>query len=124
MANYAIKNLNGWKNVTGKIFLGEELGLTGAEVSFQRLAAGEDAPFYHVHKTHEELYVIISGQGEYEVDGEKNNVSEGSVIRVSPAGIRALRNTGKEELVMMCIQYESKPITSFMEDATIIPINQ
>ena len=32
-------------------------------------------------------------------------------------------NTGKEELVMMCIQYESKPITSFMEDATIIPIN-
>ena len=44
MANYAIKNLNGWKNVTGKIFLGEELGMTGAEVSFQRLAAGEDAP--------------------------------------------------------------------------------
>ena len=124
MANYAIKNLNGWKNVTGKIFLGEELGLTGAEVSFQRLAAGEDAPFYHAHKTHEELYVIISGQGEYEVDGEKNNVSEGSVIRVSPAGIRALRNTGKEDLVMMCIQYESQPITNFMEDATIFPINQ
>ena len=65
MANYAIKNLNGWKNVTGKIFLGEELGMTGAEVSFQRLAAGEDAPFYHAHKTHEELYVIISGQREY-----------------------------------------------------------
>ena len=123
MKNYAIKNLNGWKNVTGKIFLGEELGLTGAEVSFQRLAAGEDAPFYHSHKTHEELYVIISGQGEYEVDDEKNNVSEGSVIRVSPAGVRALRNTGKEELAMMCIQYQSKPITSFMEDATIIPIN-
>lgn len=124
MTNYAIKNLNGWKNVTGKIFLGEELGLTGAEVSFQRLAAGEDAPFYHSQKTHEELYVIISGQGEYEVDDEKNNVSEGSVIRVSPAGIRALRNTGKEDLVMMCIQYESQPITNFMEDATIFPINQ
>ena len=27
MANFAIKNLNGWNNVEGKIFLGEELGL-------------------------------------------------------------------------------------------------
>ena len=59
MKNYAIKNLNGWQNVEGKIFLGQELGMTGAEVSLQCLAAGEDAPFLHSHKTHEEIYVII-----------------------------------------------------------------
>ena len=47
MKNYAIKNLNGWQNVEGKIFLGQELGMTGAEASLQRLAAGEDAPFLH-----------------------------------------------------------------------------
>lgn len=124
MANYSIKNLNGWGNVTGKMFLGEELGLTGAEASLQRLAAGEGAPFLHSHKNHEELYVILSGNGEYEVDGEKMKVSEGSIIRVSPAGVRALRNTGNEDMVMMCIQYEAKPITSFMEDANIVPINK
>ena len=33
MKNYAIKNLNGWQNVEGKIFLGKELGMTGAEAS-------------------------------------------------------------------------------------------
>ena len=60
MANFAIKNLNGWNNVEGKIFLGEELGLTGAEASVQRLAAGENPAFLHSHKTHEELYIIIS----------------------------------------------------------------
>ena len=124
MKNYAIKNLNGWQNVEGKIFLGQELGMTGAEVSLQCLAAGEDAPFLHSHKTHEEIYVIISGKGEYEVDGEKMAVSEGSVIRVSPAGVRALRNTSDNEMVMMCIQYEAKPITSFMDDANIIPLNK
>ena len=123
MKNYAIKNLNGWQNVEGKIFLGQELGMTGAEVSLQCLAAGEDAPFLHSHKTHEEIYVIISGKGEYEVDGEKMAVSEGSVIRVAPAGVRALRNTSDNEMVMMCIQYEAKPITSFMDDANIIPLN-
>ena len=124
MKNYAIKNLNGWQNVEGKIFLGQELGMTGAEVSLQCLAAGEDAPFLHSHKTHEEIYVIISGKGEYEVDGEKMAVSEGSVIRVAPAGVRALRNTSDNEMVMMCIQYEAKPITSFMDDANIIPLDK
>jgi len=124
MKNYAVKNLNGWQNVEGKIFLGQELGMTGAEASLQRLAAGEDAPFFHSHKTHEELYVIISGNGEYEVDGEKVAVSEGSIIRVAPAGVRALLNTSNEEMVMMCIQYEAKPITSFMDDANIIPVKK
>ncbi len=124
MANYAIKSLNGWASVEGKIFLGEELGLTGAEVSLQRLVTGEDAPFFHSHKTHEELYVILSGSGEFEVDGEKNKVEEGSIIRVSPTGVRAMRNTGNEEMVMMCIQYEAKPINSFMEDANIIPLEK
>lgn len=123
MANYSIKNLNGWANVKGKIFLGEELGLTGAEASLQRLAAGEDAPFYHSHKTHEEIYVILAGKGEYEIDGVKEPVGEGSIIRVSPAGVRALRNSGSEDMLMMCVQYDSKPLSSFMEDATIIPIN-
>lgn len=117
MANFAIKNLNGWNNVEGKIFLGEELGLTGAEASVQRLAAGENPAFLHSHKTHEELYIIISGKGEYEV-------GEGSIIRVSPAGVRALHNTGDDDMVMMCIQYEAKPISSFMDDANIIPIEK
>ena len=99
MKNYAIKNLNGWQNVEGKIFLGQELGMEGAEASLQCLAAGEDAPFLHSHKTHEEVYVIISGKGEYEVDGEKMAVSEGSVIRVAPAGVRALRNTSDLSLL-------------------------
>ena len=46
MKNYAIKNLNGWQNVEGKTFLGKELGMTGAEASLQRIAAGEDAPSF------------------------------------------------------------------------------
>lgn len=124
MANYAIKNFNGWKNVEGKVFLGDDLGMTGAEASLQRLAPGEKAPFRHSHKTHEELYVIISGEGEYEIDGEVNKVGEGSVIRISPAGVRALNNTGSTDMVMMCIQYEAKPITNFMDDANVFPIDK
>lgn len=121
--NYSLKNINGWSNVEGKIFLGDELGMTGAQASLQKLAAGEDAPFLHSHKTHEELYLIISGQGEYQVDGDVFAVAEGSIIRVAPDGVRALRNTGDKAMVMFCIQYQANKFTEaddFMVDANII----
>lgn len=62
MKNYAIKNLNGWQNVEGKIFLGKELGMTGAEASLQRIAAGEDAPFLHSHKDPRRALCDLLGQ--------------------------------------------------------------
>lgn len=119
MKNYTVKNLGKWSGVQGKQFLAEELQLTGAQVSVQKLAPGEDAPFLHAHKTHEEVYIIVSGHGDYQVDGEVFPVSEGSVVRVSPAGMRALRNSGAEDMVMLCLQYEQRPITTFMEDAIV-----
>ena len=117
--NYAIKQFNGWTAVEGKVFLGQELSLKGAEASLQRIKAGEESPFLHAHKEHEELYVIISGKCEYQVDGKIEQVSEGCIVRVAPSGIRALRNTGDTDMVMMCIQFSSAPITSFMDDAII-----
>lgn len=119
MKNYTVKNIGKWSDVQGKQFLAEELQLTGAQVSVQKLAPGEDAPFLHAHKTHEEVYIIVSGQGDYQVDGEVFPVAEGSVVRVSPAGVRALRNSGAEDMVMLCLQYEQRPITTFMEDAIV-----
>ena len=43
-------------------------------------------------------------------------VSEGSVIRVAPAGVRALRNTSDAEMVMMCIQYKVRPMQYMILD--------
>lgn len=61
----------------------------------------------------------VSGNGEFQVDGEVFPVSEGSFIRVAPEGVRAFRNTADAEMVMICIQYQAKPISSFMEDGVI-----
>ncbi|MGM9868482.1 MAG: cupin domain-containing protein [Sodaliphilus sp.] len=121
--NYSILHLNGWNHTEGKTFLADEIGMTGAQASIQKLAPGEDAPFLHSHKTHEELYVIISGSGEFQVDGHIDKVSEGSFIRVAPAGVRALRNTGNTKMIMMCIQYRANTFTEadhYMNDGHII----
>ena len=59
-------------NVTiqGKVFAGQAVGATGSELSFQTLVPGQDSGFLHTHKTHEELYIILKGEGQYQVDGE------------------------------------------------------
>ncbi len=90
----------------GKVFLGQALGATGAELSYQTLVPGQDSGFLHTHKTHEELYFILRGEGTYQVDGEQFPVKE-----------------GKENLTMLCIQYKANAFTdadSPMTDGTIL----
>lgn len=99
--------------IPGKVFVGQALQVTGSELSFQVLVPNQDSGFLHTHKTHEELYFILKGEGEYQVDGEIFSVSEGSIIRVAPNGKRALKNTGKDEMLMLCIQYKAN---SFAEN--------
>ena len=62
-------------------------------------------------------------KGTYQVDSEKFPVSEGTVIRVSPDGRRALKNTSSENLTMLCIQYKANSFTevdSPMTDGNIL----
>lgn len=101
--------------IPGKVFGGAALQATGGEFSFQMFQPGTETGFLHTHKTHEELYFFLGGTGEFQVDGNIFPVSEGSVVRVSPAGKRSVRNNGKEPLVMLCVQYKGGTFTP--EDA-------
>lgn len=93
--------------IPGKVFIGDSLGTTGAEVSFQTIEPNGGVSFLHTHKTHEELYLFVKGKGEFQVDGEVFSVVEGSVVRVATGGKRSVRNTSGEPLVMICVQYKA-----------------
>ena len=93
--------------IPGKVFGGAAVKAGGADFSLQVFAPGTEGGFYHTHKNHEELYFFLSGEGEYQVDGTYIHVREGSVVRVAPAGRRAVRNTGTTPLTMLCIQYQA-----------------
>jgi len=94
----------------GKYFIGGELGLTGCEVSLNRLPAGKGIPFVHAHKLNEELYIVLRGSGTFFVDGEEFPIQEGSLIRVAPDGERAFK-AGSEDLYFICIQAEAGSLT-------------
>ena len=102
--------------IPGKVFGGAALQATGSEFSFQLFQPGTETGFLHTHQTHEELYFFLSGNGEFQVDGQVFPVSEGSVVRVAPKGKRSVRNNGIIPLIMLCIQY--KAATFAQEDTT------
>lgn len=99
--------------IPGKVFGGAAVGATGADFSLQVFRPGSETGFVHAHKQHEELYLFLSGKGEFQVDGRSFAVEEGSVVRVAPDGMRTVRNNGTEPLVMLCVQYR---VNTFSQD--------
>jgi len=105
------------KEIEGKVFAGEILGTTGAEISFQTLPPYEDISFKHQHHNNEEIYIFLKGSGQFQVDNDLFDVSEGSVIRVSPSGKRTYRNTSDKPLIFICIQAKANSLDGyFIED--------
>ncbi len=116
--NYSVKHIgslegllaNDFNGVYGKHFTRNELGLTGCEVSLNCIPAGTGVQFVHIHQKNEELYIVFRGNGIFFVDGEEFPIQEGSLIRVDPAGERALR-AGSEDMYYICVQAEAGSLT-------------
>ncbi|KAH0785843.1 cupin domain-containing protein [Histomonas meleagridis] len=92
------------KEIPGKVFIQNELHLTGSEISYTSIPPGAQLPFFHSHKENEEVYIVIKGSGEYQVDDNVFPIEEGSVVRVGTGASRCYKNTGTEPLVIICIQ--------------------
>jgi mannose-6-phosphate isomerase-like protein (cupin superfamily) len=91
----------------GKLFLRSLLGSAGLEISLNVVPPGKAIPFLHRHQENDEVYVVVSGQGQFLVDGECLDVAEGSVLRLAPQAARAWRNSSDAPLYFLCIQYRA-----------------
>lgn len=104
----------------GRVETGKMLGLTGCEITFNNLPAGQKSKFLHKHTLNEEIYIVISGQGTFEVDGNAFPIEEGSVVRVAPEGVRSI-NAGDAGLTYVCIQAQAGSLTQCtMDDGVIV----
>jgi mannose-6-phosphate isomerase-like protein (cupin superfamily) len=56
----------------------------------------------------DEIYYVISGTGEYTLDGKTTTVSAGTALLTRRGSTHALRQTGKDDLVVL-ITYLNKP---------------
>lgn len=99
--------------IPGKVFVGEKLNTSSMEISFQTLAPGKEIPFDHKHRENEEVYVVIKGNGIFIIDDEVTNVSEGSIVRISPNAKRRWCNNSDKELIVMIIQAVHESLNNF-----------
>jgi mannose-6-phosphate isomerase-like protein (cupin superfamily) len=88
----------------GKVFLKELLGLSAMEISYGLLPPETSFPFYHKHQQNEEVYLFLSGAGNFSVDERVTEIREGSVVRVAPDGVRCFRNTSAEPMLYVVVQ--------------------
>ena len=83
----------------------ELLGLPTAPVRHQSLAeatlAGGQATERHYHAQSEEIYYVVEGSGEMELDGDRCPVSSGDAILI-PAGAWHQITAGEERLRFLC----------------------
>jgi mannose-6-phosphate isomerase-like protein (cupin superfamily) len=90
-----------------KQFFRDLLGLTGMEISVTAYPPGIATPFFHSHKQNEELYMVLQGEGQMQLDDELIDVSEGSIVRVLHQCSRKIRSGPNSELIFLCIQAKS-----------------
>lgn len=101
------------QTVSGKVFLKEATKSTGTEISFQVLKPQTELSYFHIHDENEETYIVLSGSGIYQVDGDCFPISQGSVVRVAPKGERGLCNTSDEEMVIVVVQSKEHSLNKY-----------
>lgn len=90
--------------IEGKVFLKEATKATGTEISFNTLPPKTELSYFHIHTNNEETYIFLKGAGDFQVDEDCFPVKEGSIVRVSPSGVRGLRNSSDEPMIYMVVQ--------------------
>lgn len=104
------------QKIEGKVFLKDATNATGTEISFNSLAPKTEQPYFHIHYKNEETYIILKGHGFFQVDGNCFEIKEGSVIRVSPNGVRGIRNESDDIMVYMVIQSKENSLEEHTTD--------
>ena len=110
---YSIATVGNIASFEGKAFVKDILNTTSMEVLFGSLAPGCTVPFFHHHKQNEEVYVVLSGEGVFILDGKEEPVASGSIVRVAPSVSRNTKCTGSTPLVYICIQAKAGSLQQY-----------
>jgi oxalate decarboxylase/phosphoglucose isomerase-like protein (cupin superfamily) len=57
----------------------------------------------HYHKTHEEIYYLITGSGRMRVADEWQDVSAGDAVYIPTNAVHSLQNTGNEDIRLVVV---------------------
>jgi mannose-6-phosphate isomerase-like protein (cupin superfamily) len=104
LRRYGVRHPLLGQTIDAKLFLKEPLGLSAMEISYGLIPPRTSIPFLHKHQQNEEVYLFLSGEGDFQVDGEVLPIGEGTAVRIAPAGVRCCRNTSDGDMFYIVVQ--------------------
>ena len=87
---------------TIRVVLDAELGGAANQSLAEATLAPGGATRRHYHAETEEIYVLLAGAGEMEVDGERTRVGPGDAILIPPGAPHQIRADSDAELRFLC----------------------
>ena len=85
---------------TIRVLLDADAGAANQSLAEAELAPGQ-ATERHYHAWSEELYVVLEGRGEMELDGERRHVAAGDAVQIPP-GARHRITAADHPLRFLC----------------------
>lgn len=104
----------------GRRVVDHELDAQFIGMTANALQPGEEAGYWHTHSRLEELYVVLSGSGQFALDDDVVDVGPGTIVRVGQNVWRNWRATpdSEGELRWLCIRAGGEPLQRIPDDAT------
>jgi mannose-6-phosphate isomerase-like protein (cupin superfamily) len=87
---------------TIRVLLDAEAGGARNQSLAEATLAPGQATERHYHGETEELYVVLAGAGELEVDGERRHVGPGDAVLLPPGAWHQIRAEGQELRFLCC----------------------
>lgn len=97
-------------------FANEPLEMQKSGISYLRLGPNVRTPFGHKHKTQEELYVVVGGDGRVKIDDEVKELKPWDAVRVAREKMRCFEG-GPEGIEILAF---GAPRTA-PDDAEMVP---
>ena len=102
-SGWAIGSIDGLGSGPGFRKIRDPLGVTAFGVNAVVLPPGYTTNA-HYHERQEELYLVLEGEIEFDLGGEKRTLGPGGLARVDAATVRSLRNTSDSaEATYVCV---------------------
>lgn len=108
VAGSAIDRVSHNDAILKRVLLGAGELPGGVRFSLASFQPGERAPA-HAHEDLVEVFYVLSGCGEVELDGERLLLEEGSCLRVDPGEMHEVINSGATPLDLLYFALRSGP---------------
>lgn len=87
---------------TIRVLLDAQLGGAGEQSLAEATLAPGQSTQRHFHARSEEIYVVLAGRGEMELDGDRRLVGPGDAVLIPPGSRHRIEAVAESELRFLC----------------------